>query len=121
MVNYSARKLDRTFSAVADPTRRAILARLARGEATVMELAAPFKNKKSLPAISRHLRILERAGLMRRRKVGRTHHCRLAADPLIDAAEWLATYQRFWDTKLQSLDDYLSHRDKETNDDPTGR
>jgi DNA-binding transcriptional ArsR family regulator len=120
MVNYSARTLDRTFSAVADPTRRAILARLARGEATVTELAAPFKNRKSLPAISRHLRILEQAGLMRRRKVGRTHHCRLVADPLSETAAWLATYQRFWDARLRALDDYLSHEETEPRDGISG-
>ena len=100
------------------PTRRAILARLARGEATVTELAAPFKSQKSLPAISRHLRILEQAGLMRRRKEGRTHHCRLVADPLGEAAAWLATYQGFWDAHLNALDDYLSHSPTEISDDP---
>ncbi len=106
MVNNSAFTLDRTFSAVSDPTRRAILSRLSRGEATVKELAAPFHI--SPPAISRHLRVLEAAGLMRRRKVGRTHICRLEAAPLSDAATWLATYQRFWEGRMQSLDDYLS-------------
>jgi DNA-binding transcriptional ArsR family regulator len=117
MVNNSVLALNRTFSAVSDPTRRAILARLARGEATVTELAAPFRPGKSLPAISRHLRILEEAGLMRRTKIGRTHHCRLVADPLSGAAAWLATYQRFWDAKLDTLDDYLSQPEPEPQDD----
>lgn len=111
MVNYLPGTLDSTFSAVADPTRRAILSRLARGEATVKELAAPFHI--SPPAISRHLRVLEAAGLMRRRKVGRTHICRLEAAPLSDAAAWMATYQRFWEARLQSLDDYLSQAAEE--------
>jgi DNA-binding transcriptional ArsR family regulator len=111
MVNYSADTLNRTFSAVADPTRRAILARLARGEATVKELAAPFKI--SLPAISRHLRILEQAGLMSRRKMGRNHFCRLDALPLNDAASWLAAYRGFWEAQLQSLDDYLRQENTE--------
>lgn len=127
MVNKIERTLDRTFSAVSDPTRRAILAHLARGEASVTELAAPFKsnknkkNKKSLPAISRHLRVLEQAGLMRRTKVGRTHHCRLVADPLSDAAAWLARYQRFWEARLNALDDYLSQAETEPADDSTQR
>lgn len=119
MVNYLAPKLDRTFSAVSDPTRRAILSRLSRGEATVKELAAPFKI--SLPAISRHLRVLEEAGLMRRRRVGRTHFCRLDAAPLGDAASWLAMYERFWDARLQSLDEYLSQEATEPSDDSARR
>ncbi len=106
---------------MADPTRRAILARLARGEATVTELAAPFKHSKSLPAISRHLRVLEQAGLMRRRKVGRTHHCRLVADPLGDAAAWLSSYRRFWEAHLLALDEYLSQEDTERPDGPARR
>jgi DNA-binding transcriptional ArsR family regulator len=119
MVNNLGAPLDQTFSAVSHPARRAILARLARGEATVTELAAPFKGQKSLPAISRHLRILEQAGLLSRTKVGRTHHCRLEADPLGAAAAWLATYQRFWDAQLDALDDYLDQSATEPADDPT--
>jgi DNA-binding transcriptional ArsR family regulator len=119
MVNNHSATLDQTFSAVSHPTRRAILGRLARGEATVTELAAPFRKDKSLPAISRHLRILEQAGLMTRRKVGRTHHCRLAAAPLGAAAAWLSTYQSFWDAHLNALDDYLSQPDMELSDDAT--
>ena len=108
MVNSPApaRALDSTFSALADPTRRAILARLARGEATVGELARPFA--VSLPAISKHLRVLEDAGLMARHKDGRTHRCRLVAAPLHAAADWLLFYQRFWEGTFDSLADYLA-------------
>lgn len=80
--------IDPTFSALADPTRRAILARLAQGESTVSELAAPFAI--SLPAISKHLKVLERAGLVRRRKQGRQHYCSLNPDPLAEVVTWLA-------------------------------
>lgn len=85
--------LDSTLSALADPTRRAILARMAQGESTVSELAAPFAI--SLPAISKHLRVLERAGLLRRRKQGRVHHCSLNPAPLRDVAEWIERTERF--------------------------
>ena len=98
--------LDSTFSALADPTRRAILARLALGEATVGELAQPFA--VSLPAISKHLRVLEDAGLMARHKEGRIHRCRLVATPLHAAADWLLFYQRFWEGTFDSLADYLA-------------
>lgn len=111
MVNYSSPTLDRTFSALSDPTRRAILARLAQGEASVTELAAPFD--VSLPAVSKHLRVLEQSGLMRRHKEGRVHHCRLVAGPLQDAAEWLAFYERFWEGKLDALADYLAELEGE--------
>jgi DNA-binding transcriptional ArsR family regulator len=111
MVNYSSPGLDRTFAALSDPTRRAILARLAQGEASVSELAAPFD--VSLPAVSKHLRVLERAGLMRRQKEGRVHHCRLVAEPLQDAAVWLAFYERFWEGKLDALAGYLSNLEGE--------
>ena len=105
MVNYSPAALDRTFAALADPTRRAILARLAAGEATVTELASPFDI--SLPAISRHIRVLENAGLLARTRRGRLHHCRLSPGALQQAAEWLAFYRRFWDQRLDALADYL--------------
>jgi DNA-binding transcriptional ArsR family regulator len=97
--------LDTTFQALADPTRRHILASLAQGEATVGELARPFDI--SAPAISRHLRVLEGAGLLRRRVEGRVHHCRLEATPLRDASDWLALYRRFWEERLDALDAYL--------------
>src|SRR5688500_8107074 len=108
MVNSPAHApaLDSTFAALADPTRRAILARLALGEATVGELAQPFA--VSLPAISKHLRVLETAGLMAREKDGRIHRCRLVAAPLHAAADWLLFYHRFWDGSFDSLAAYLS-------------
>jgi DNA-binding transcriptional ArsR family regulator len=97
--------LNRTFHALADGTRRAILRRLAQGEATVSELAAP--HAMSLPGISKHIRVLEDAGLVRRRRRGRTHQIRLRAAPLKNAAVWLESYQRFWERQLDSLDRYL--------------
>jgi len=105
MVNYSAAPLDATFGALADPTRRAILARLARGEAMVTELAEPFA--MSLPAISKHLRVLESAGLLQREIDGRIHRCRLAAEPMKDAAAWIAPYRAFWETQFDALEKYL--------------
>lgn len=104
MVNYKP-DLDATFSALADSTRRAILARLASGEASVKELAAPFH--VSLPAISKHLRVLERAGLLRQEKDGRVRRCRLAAEPLRQAAGWIDRYKSFWEGRFDALADYL--------------
>ena len=118
MVYLYSGTLDRTFAAVADPTRRAILSRLARGEASVKELAAPFK--MSLPAISKHLTVLERAGLLRRQKVGRVHHCQLVGQPLGEAAVWLQAYQPFWESKLDALDDFLT-QDRADQDGPADR
>ena len=97
----SAKQLDVTFAALADPTRRAILSRLARGEATVGELAQPFDI--SLPAVSRHLDVLERARLIDRRVHAQWRVCRLRARPLRHAAEWIGTYERFWNERLDSL------------------
>ncbi|MDH3739727.1 MAG: metalloregulator ArsR/SmtB family transcription factor [Alphaproteobacteria bacterium] len=111
MVNYSS--LDRTFAALADPTRRAILSRLALGEANVGELAEPFSI--SLPAISKHLRVLEDAGLLVRRKEGRTHHCQLRADPLGDAADWIEEARRFWGDRLDALAEFLEQPDPKTD------
>jgi DNA-binding transcriptional ArsR family regulator len=109
MVNYpessSSQILDATFGALADPTRRAILARLAQGENTVTELAAPFH--VSLPAVSKHLRVLESAGLLQRKIDGRIHRCRLAAQPMKDAAAWIETYRAFWEAQLDALANYL--------------
>ncbi len=113
MVNYSS--LDRTFAALADPTRRAILSRLALGEANVSELAEPFPI--SLPAISKHLRVLEEAGLLARRKEGRTHHCNLRPEPLGDAVEWIEEARRFWDDRLDALAEFLELPDKDTDND----
>ena len=110
MVNYSS--LDRTFAALADPTRRAILSRLALGEANVSELAEPFSI--SLPAISKHLRVLEEAGLLERRKEGRTHHCRLRPEPLSEAAQWIEEARRFWDERLDALAQFLEQTNEDT-------
>ena len=98
-------RLSTTFAALADPTRRAILARLAAGEASVTELAAPFE--MSLPAISKHLKVLERAGLIARGREAQWRPCRLEAGPLKDAADWLEHYRRFWEQSFDRLDDYL--------------
>src|SRR5437764_9157831 len=98
-------RLSSTFAALADPTRRAILARLAAGEASVTELAAPFE--MSLPAISKHLKVLERAGLIARGREAQWRPCRLKAGPLKDAAEWLEHYRRFWEQSFGRLNDYL--------------
>ena len=98
--------LSTTLSALADPTRRAILARLASGEATVTELAEPFP--MSLPAVSKHLKVLQRAGLIARGREAQWRPCRLEAAPLKDAAEWIEHYRRFWEESFDRLDDYLS-------------
>lgn len=106
MVKYHGDPLDLTFAALSDPIRRSILKRLQRGEASVTELAGPFR--VSLPAISKHLRVLERAGLVARKRSGRMHRIRLAAKPMKDAAQWLAMYRQFWDGQLDSLGQYLT-------------
>ncbi|HEY4163022.1 MAG TPA: metalloregulator ArsR/SmtB family transcription factor [Dongiaceae bacterium] len=94
-----------TFTALADPTRRAILARLASGEASVTELAAPFD--MSLPAVSKHLKMLERAGLIARGRDAQWRPCRLEAGPMKEIADWVEPYRRFWDASFDRLDDYL--------------
>jgi DNA-binding transcriptional ArsR family regulator len=101
----SADRLNATFAALADPTRRAILARLISGERSVTELAAPFA--MSLPAISKHLKVLERAGLIARGREAQWRPCRLEARPLKDAFNWLEHYRRFWEQSLDRLDAYL--------------
>ena len=98
-------KLSITFAALADPTRRAILARLTRGETTVTELAKPFK--MSLPAISKHLQVLMRAGLIERGRDAQWRPCRLQADPLKEVVQWLEQYRGFWDESFDRLGDYL--------------
>jgi DNA-binding transcriptional ArsR family regulator len=103
-------RLTITFTALADPTRRAILARLAMGEASVMELAEPFA--MSLPAISKHLKVLERAGLIARGREAQWRPCRLEAGPLKNAADWLEHYRRFWEQSFDRLDDYLRELQK---------
>lgn len=109
-------RLSATFSALADPTRRAILARLALGETTVTELAEPFE--MSLPAISKHLKVLERAGLIARGRDAQWRPCRLEAGPLKDVAGWVETYRRFWDDSFDRLDGYL--RELQTREKPDG-
>ncbi|MGH7916614.1 MAG: ArsR/SmtB family transcription factor [Candidatus Binataceae bacterium] len=101
----STDQLTTTFAALADSTRRAILARLSSGETSVTELAEPFE--MSLPAISKHLKVLERAGLITRGREAQWRPCRLEASPLKDAAAWLEHYRRFWEDSLNRLDDYL--------------
>jgi DNA-binding transcriptional ArsR family regulator len=107
MVLYkvSASHLNDTFAALADPTRRAILARLASGEAGVMELAKPFD--MSQPAISKHLKVLERAGLIVRGRKAQSRPCRLRAGPLKEVAEWAERYRRYWEQSFERLDAYL--------------
>ena len=101
----SADALSTTFAALADPTRRAILARLASGDCSVTELAAPFE--MSMPAVSKHLRVLERAGLVARGREAQWRPCRLEAAPLRDVADWAARYRHLWEARLDRLDTYL--------------
>jgi DNA-binding transcriptional ArsR family regulator len=114
-------RLNDTFAALADPTRRAILARLMGGEATVTSLAEPFA--MTLPAVSKHLKVLEKAGLITRGREAQWRPCRLETDPLREVADWLDGYRRFWERSQERygrLDDYLREaRGKEATDDPT--
>ena len=105
MQTTQADPLSTTFAALADPTRRAMLARLAKGEATVTELAAPFD--LSLPAISKHLRVLQKAGLIEQGRQAQWRPCRLTPEPLRDASEWIGQYKRHWEDSLERLDEYL--------------
>jgi DNA-binding transcriptional ArsR family regulator len=111
MVNYNPH-LDRTFAALVDPTRRAILARLERADATVSELAKPFKIK--LPAVMKHLDVLDAAGLISRSKQGRTVTVRLSPQPMKAALEWLRRYERFWTVSLDRLAAYAESQEAET-------
>lgn len=106
--------LTQTFSALAHPTRREILARLTEGESSVTELAEPFEI--SLPAVSRHLKVLERAGLIERGREAQWRPCRLDAEPLREVADWVAEYRRHWEQRFQRLDAYL----RELQDEPEG-
>jgi DNA-binding transcriptional ArsR family regulator len=101
----TADRLSATFAALADPTRRAILARLAAGETSVTELAEPFD--MSLPAVTKHLKVLERAGLIRRGRDAQWRPCRLEARPLQDVSDWVEHYRRFWEQSLDRLEGYL--------------
>lgn len=105
-----------TFMALADPTRRAILARLAQGEATVNELARPFA--LSLPGVSKHLKVLQRAGLITQGRQAQWRPCRLEAAPLKDVADWVGSYRRCWDERFDRLDDYLRevHNERQADD-----
>jgi DNA-binding transcriptional ArsR family regulator len=111
----STDRLSTTFAALADPTRRAILARLVSGEASVTELAEPFE--MSMPAVSKHLKVLERAGLIARGRAAQWRPCRLEAGPLRNAADWLEHYRQFWEQSFDRLNDYVSElQSKESGD-----
>jgi DNA-binding transcriptional ArsR family regulator len=110
MVKYSSRTLNRTFAALADPTRRRILAHLAQGDQCVTHLAKP--HSMSLPAVSKHLRVLEKARLLRRRRYGRVHEMRLDAKPLRQAAQWVEEYHKFWQGSLDRLAEYLEKENR---------
>jgi len=112
MVKYSPNVLNRTFAALADPTRRRILEHLARGDRCVTDLARP--HRMSLPAVSKHLRVLEKAGLLRRRRYGRVHEMQLEAKPLKEAAQWVEEYRKFWEGSLDRLAEYLEKAHKRT-------
>ena len=105
MVNYNQHRLDLAFGALAHPIRRGILARLSTGEATIAELAKPFK--VSAPAITRHMHILEEAGLLSRKKQGREHHCRLEQKRMKEAEAWIEHHRKFWNERLDALEVYL--------------
>lgn len=105
-------KLNATFAALSDPTRRAILSRLARGDSSVGELAKPFN--VSLPAVSKHLRVLQRAGLLTQDRQGRVRRCRLRAAPMRAAAEWIQRYSRFWTEQLDALAQFVEQRESES-------
>lgn len=108
MVEYTQEPLGRVFSAVADPTRRAILRALAKNPATITEIAKPFP--VSLNAVSKHIMVLERAGLIRREIQGREHLCRLEARPLRGAMSWLDHYRQFWEVRLDALEGYVARK-----------
>ena len=108
--------LNDTFAALADPTRRRILEHLAGGDRCVTDLARPYS--MSLPAVSKHLRVLERAGLVRRRRCGRVHSLKLQAEPMKQASQWIEEYRKFWEGSLDRLDEYLKQlQTKEENHD----
>ena len=111
MVKYSEKLLDRTFAALSDPTRRRILANLAEGERCVTDLAKP--HRMSLPAVSKHLRVLEKVGLVRRHRDGRIHRLNLNAAPMRQAQKWIEEYRRFWESSFDRLDNYLKELQKE--------
>ena len=111
MVNYNEQQLNNIFSALADPTRRKMLMRLTEQDMSVADLAAPFDMTKS--AVTKHVKVLENAGLLKRSIEGRVHRCQLAPSPLADASDWLQFYQAFWQNKLDALDDFLTRTDND--------
>jgi len=115
VVNHGESAIDRTFAALADPTRRAILARLALGSTTVGELARPFE--MSLPAITKHLGVLERAGLLRRERLGRIKRCQLVPGPMKEASDWIEQYRQFWEDRFDQLARFLEEQKRR----PKGR
>ena len=102
-----ADRLSRTFAALADPTRRAMLARLSRGQASVSDVAKPFLKKMSLPAVTKHLKVLERAGLVTKTREAQWRPCSLNGRPLKDAADWMEQYRQFWEESFDRLEEYL--------------
>jgi DNA-binding transcriptional ArsR family regulator len=114
MVKCSSHTLDRTFAALADPTRRGMLEHLSRGDMCVTDLARPYS--MSLPAVSKHLRVLENAGLIRRRRNGRVHSLKLEAAPMQQAQQWIEEYRKFWEGSLDRLDEYLKQLQKQESD-----
>src|SRR5260370_39111768 len=113
MVKYSPNALNRTFAALAEPTRRRIRPHLAHGDRCVTDLAR--QHSISLPAVSKHLRVLEKAGLLRRRRYGRVHEMQLEAKPLKQAAQWVEEYRKFWEGSLDRLADYLEKTNKQAS------
>ena len=107
LVKYVRDPLSQTFAALADPTRRAMLARLSHGEASVSEIAAPFLGKMSLPAVSKHLQVLERAGLVTKTREAQWRPCRINAEPLREANDWMEPYRELWEERLDRLGEYL--------------
>jgi DNA-binding transcriptional ArsR family regulator len=105
-VHYLANNLDHVILAISDPTRRAIISQLARGPARISDVAAPFS--MSLTGVCKHVRVLERAGLVRRTRQGRENTLELSAEPLRDVAQWISTYERFWNTRLDRLEGFFA-------------
>ena len=115
MVNNNSQALNHIFGALSDPTRRAMLIRLSQEQVSVAELSKPFSLSKS--AITKHLKVLEAAGLLNRSIEGRVHHCRLNPKPLVEASEWMTFYHEFWNQKLDSLDSFLADSVKKSSSD----
>ncbi len=115
-MNVAMSNLDLAFAALADPTRRRIVAKLTRGETRVTDLALPFD--MSLNAVSKHIKVLEGAGLVRRARVGREHYLRLRAQPLREVARWTSQYERFWTQRLDALGEFLNQQKESDNDGP---